>query len=270
MSLESAQIQQQQQHQHHQSPQGPNAFPSISLNPPPPGITSENLGRVNEEGKEGRRRRNEEDEENRRDHSHSLSESGDEIEMTNIHPIHSKYRSSLHTNPRAEPFSPRSFASLYAIPPRRNGWQRPFHPSQLVCWTSVIACWVIYAGLILPFIPDRDEVNSSTNAIANSGGGGRSTEFWVALFIYIGLIIIGIPSYIRVQQIDPRITTEESQEYAPNELSSRSTISMTGMSGSLSPNHFKQPSCDKCQVWMGPRTKHCHLCHKCIDGFDHR
>jgi len=145
-------------------------------------------------------------------------------------------------------------ASLYAIPPRKNGFQLPLHPSQLTVWFALAGSIIIYAALVLPFIPD------------DATDGGRTTEFWVCIFLYVGLFVLGFPAYIAVQGSDPRLTPAESAPYAQQQQQ------QTQQNGQpRNPHaHLQARVCDKCQLWMGPRTKHCHLCRKCIDGFDHQ
>lgn len=138
-----------------------------------------------------------------------------------------------------------SLASLYALPPRHNGLEPPWHPSQVMVWAAVLITLAVFFGLCLPFIPDDAD-----------GPRGRSTEYWVVLALYLGLALVGLPCYVVIQRGDPGLTPEEARPYAETGAPDKAGMPLARV-------------CQTCNLWMGPRTKHCHMCRKCIDGFDH-
>lgn len=135
-----------------------------------------------------------------------------------------------------------SLVRLYAVSPRRNGLQRPWHPSQVLVWGSLLVVFASYFGLLLPFIPSPE----------------HATLKWASLGIYLAFLAVGIPCYVKVQAIDPALRREESKpvpESVPpgGDPNARPVARL----------------CDRCHLWLQPRTKHCNLCRKCIAGFDH-
>ena len=181
-------------------------------------------------------------------------------------PLASVPLSVLPSASSTRPSSRSALANLYAVPARRNGFQKPFHPSQMLVWFVVLTTLAIYLALVLPFVP-------------RGSYAGRSAEFHVELMLYLALILVGLPCYIHVQRVDPGMKAEETQAYmeqgsAPGVMR-RESSGLAGPASSLAglgADHALAIGvarvCDTCDLWMGPRTKHCHLCRKCVDGFD--
>ena len=143
-------------------------------------------------------------------------------------------------------------ASLYALPPRRNGFQRPWHRSQIGVWFALLTTFLIWFALMLPFVP-------------RGSYAGRSAEFHIYNMLYIALIVVGMPFYWRVQSCDPGMTPQEMEPY----MEQGSMAGIVRRESAPGNDIGVARVCEKCDLWMGPRTKHCHLCRKCIDGFDH-
>lgn len=151
-------------------------------------------------------------------------------------------------------------AALYALPRRVHGFMRPFHSQQMLVWLAILVSLVAFLAVVLPFLP-RPQVD---------------TELWVYLAVYLALLSITLPLYARTETIDPVLTCAESDANAVAANAS-STLSRLGGGAAAAAaaavatgglvGHARM--CEKCAMWMGPRTKHCHICRKCISGFDH-
>lgn len=120
-------------------------------------------------------------------------------------------------------------------------------------WFALLLTFLIWFALMLPFVP-------------RGSYAGRSAEWHIYNVLYIALIVVGLPFYWRVQSCDPGMTAQEMEPYM--EQGSMAGIVRRDSAAPVNDIGVARV-CEKCDLWMGPRTKHCHLCRKCIDGFDH-
>ena len=142
---------------------------------------------------------------------------------------------------------------------RSNGLQRPLHPLQIASWIALAVCIIIYSTLVLPFAPTR-------------------VELIIFIAVYFGLFVLGLPPYIALSFGDPRLKSKHrlaplrpnQQPLPPSSHSipintQQHAHTHTALAGEVDGVSY----CPLCAVRQGPNTKHCYLCHKCIDGFDH-
>lgn len=118
---------------------------------------------------------------------------------------------------------------------RRNGFQWPLHPLQVLAWVIFGGDVVIFLVLCLPF--------------AGS-----------AIFI-AGLAVCHGASTVAVVVAAARTTGCNPQD--PHLSGLRDKLD------EMLDDDGVQPYCSLCNVPVHKRTKHCHACNKCVDVFDH-
>jgi len=129
---------------------------------------------------------------------------------------------------------------------RRHGLQAPLHPYQILVWTTILLSIIQFVTIVVPYHPG-------------------DLHLWIPSAIYGGLWIVGCSNFLWVSLTDPR-----------TKRTKRATTEMQSVEGQHSiPMHDPQENqpemteCTKCGAMKLPDTKHCNLCHKCIDDFDH-
>ena len=120
-----------------------------------------------------------------------------------------------------------SLASLYAIPARRNGFQRPWHPSQMLVWSGLCICLLLYLALCLPFVPREDG------------------ELFAMIFVYLGIFAAGLPCYIYVVACDPALTRAEAQPH----LERAAAAAMAAVEARSGSPMAMARACEKCNLF---------------------
>jgi len=116
---------------------------------------------------------------------------------------------------------------------RTNGFERPFHPLQLLSWVVFGSDVLIYIVFCLPII---DTVGA---------------KVVVALFYVASVVILVLATVkaTRCDPVDPHVQQPESE------------IPIEDMES--------LPYCTMCNVPVYARSKHCRACNKCVTVFDH-
>mmetsp|Transcript_110815 Transcript_110815/g.353096 ORF Transcript_110815/g.353096 Transcript_110815/m.353096 type:complete len:477 (+) Transcript_110815:164-1594(+) len=117
-------------------------------------------------------------------------------------------------------------------PKRRiNGFERPFHPLQVLAWVVFGTDVFIYVVFGLPLV------------------GESGARLAVALFYALSVVFLVVATYraTACDPSDPNIVVPPS--------AAEDTDSM--------------PFCGVCNVPVFVRSKHCRACSKCVDVFDH-
>lgn len=116
---------------------------------------------------------------------------------------------------------------------RVHGLQAPLERMQLIAWAMVITSIALFFGICLPFEPDN-------------------TRIAIYLVLYGVTFVIGFIAFLWVSLMDPASPALHN------------------------PNHAVVPdsdgmvrTCRHCNISMSPQTKHCNICKKCVDNFDH-
>ncbi|CAH0482004.1 unnamed protein product [Peronospora belbahrii] len=117
---------------------------------------------------------------------------------------------------------------------RKNGWETPFHVLQL-------ATWVVFPAIMALFFAFYTPILDKTLAIVLS-------------------IVYAITSLFTVISVSVCTGTDPSDDY----ILRQST--MTDTRESL-PN--ERVYCNVCMKYVNNQSRHCRLCDKCVDVFDH-
>lgn len=114
---------------------------------------------------------------------------------------------------------------------RTNGFQAPLHPLQVASWVVFAADILVFAVFCLPLI---------------SGALSR-----IACSVLFGLSTLGVLlSTFRATRVNP---VDRSLIVPPK----------------VDPDNTDFLYCTTCESYVLPRSKHCKLCRKCVDIFDH-
>jgi hypothetical protein len=114
---------------------------------------------------------------------------------------------------------------------RHTGFQRPLHQRQIAALSAFSYCFITW------FITDFPVLDSQLEK-----------PLLTAVFVLI--FAIGFVCYVRISTVDPKL--DRSTAYY---------LEVRTKEG----NRF----CSTCNDYMPFRTKHCKLCKKCVEGFDH-
>mmetsp|Transcript_1954 Transcript_1954/g.4447 ORF Transcript_1954/g.4447 Transcript_1954/m.4447 type:complete len:306 (-) Transcript_1954:94-1011(-) len=116
-------------------------------------------------------------------------------------------------------------------PMRKHGFERPFHPLQVLSWVVFGTDVVIYCCFGWPIIDTH------------------GAKVAVAIFYCssVALLVYFTSKATACDPIDPYVSLKES-------------------AGSV---HEDLPFCDMCGVPVQMRSKHCRVCNKCVSVFDH-
>ena len=120
--------------------------------------------------------------------------------------------------------------------PRRNGWQRPWHPQQVATWVGFLAYVAAFYKSICPHVASN-----------------------LALFCQIGYGIISLATAVSalfVTIIDPvdRAAAKEREARVQSRVYDLSDFPRI---------------CHICVIHTSKSTKHCGYCRKCVADFDH-
>ncbi|XP_046890847.1 palmitoyltransferase ZDHHC11 isoform X3 [Hypomesus transpacificus] len=143
---------------------------------------------------------------------------------------------------RTAPASSRSRNELVpASVPKVNGWSCPPHIFQLIGWMVYIYMVIVGFGIYIPLLPSLWKLAAySLIAIA----------FTVHLVAHIAAV-----------SIDPAHTNVRTKiDY---------TKSLPFFDRNKQPHVIHNLHCYLCDVQVGPEVKHCGVCHKCVENFDH-
>mmetsp|Transcript_43168 Transcript_43168/g.120098 ORF Transcript_43168/g.120098 Transcript_43168/m.120098 type:complete len:358 (-) Transcript_43168:296-1369(-) len=116
---------------------------------------------------------------------------------------------------------------------RTNGFERPFHPLQVLSWAVFGSDVFVYIVFCLPLI---DTVGA---------------KVLVALF-YISSVVILVLATVKATSCDP---ADPHVRLPDSELKAEDLETM--------------PYCTMCNVPVFSRSKHCRACNKCVTVFDH-
>jgi len=117
---------------------------------------------------------------------------------------------------------------------RAYGFQSPLHPRQLAAMFGFLWCLGVFSAIQAPVLP-----------------------LWT-LFLYYSSFIIGMGAFLVVSLTDPGLNRNDTRYSEKVESTSPGREVHEGVM-----------YCNTCQAYMPVRTKHCRLCHKCVEGFDH-
>ncbi|KAI5073470.1 hypothetical protein GOP47_0011483 [Adiantum capillus-veneris] len=120
---------------------------------------------------------------------------------------------------------------------RKNGWQPPFHPLQVVAIAVFFALVIVFYLFLLPFT-------------------GFSTIKQGALFLYTPTVCVVLVLYAWCVAINPA---------DPGVLGSSTTCNILRRHSHETPTLY----CTLCKVEILKNSRHCRSCDKCVDGFDH-
>jgi len=115
---------------------------------------------------------------------------------------------------------------------KRNGFQRPFHPLQVVSWVVFGSDVAIFAALFLPLLE------------------GHATQAVVGVFFALSVVslVASAAHATKCDPADPHIYNKETP---------------------LDPRKNSLYYCDSCNSNVSQRSKHCRACDKCVHNFDH-
>jgi len=116
---------------------------------------------------------------------------------------------------------------------RTHGFQRPFHPLQVLSWVVFGTDCFVYVVFALPLVETV------------------GAKVVVALFYVVSVIVLVVAT-AKATSCDPADPHVRSQE-AANKAEDADTM----------------PYCTMCNVPVHPRSKHCRACNKCVSTFDH-
>eukprot|EP00929_Paragymnodinium_shiwhaense_P029786 TRINITY_DN17002_c1_g1_i1.p1 TRINITY_DN17002_c1_g1~~TRINITY_DN17002_c1_g1_i1.p1 ORF type:complete len:351 (+),score=65.58 TRINITY_DN17002_c1_g1_i1:117-1169(+) len=119
---------------------------------------------------------------------------------------------------------------------RRHGFERPFHPLQVLSWFVFGLDLLVYVAVILPLV------------------GGRKQSVLILLGV-VAWLVVSVAALIRFtyratacDPSDPHLLQEEPL---------------------TDPEDWDRPFCGTCNMTVHERSKHCKSCDKCVDSFDH-
>ncbi|XP_077283196.1 uncharacterized protein LOC143909168 [Arctopsyche grandis] len=145
---------------------------------------------------------------------------------------------------RSEPLC--SFQDTQTAPEHRkwrriNGLQLPLHPQQVVGWLAIAA---FAAACFVVLVP----------ALASS-------LRWIALYVFITLFVLHLILHAVALVLDP--AEEELRKTNSHRI-------IPEFDRSKHAHVIENGRCHLCNIrTSGPRTKHCSVCNKCVDRFDH-
>ena len=123
---------------------------------------------------------------------------------------------------------------------RRNGLQWPPHPLQILGWIILLLVTLEMFGILIPALP-------LPIALACYAGFGMT---FITHYIVHGIAVA-------VDPCDPELRTK------PN-------IPVPEFDRSLHSHVIENGRCHLCNICIvSQRTKHCSICNKCVDRFDH-
>jgi len=119
-------------------------------------------------------------------------------------------------------------------PVRRCGFDRPFHPLQVLSWGVFALDVLTYAFVGLPLIAPR--VGLVLVAIC--------------YVVSVCVLIVATANATSCDPMDPRVANASQKDSGGEE-------------------DEELPYCPICDVMVAVRSKHCRTCNKCVDTFDH-
>lgn len=118
---------------------------------------------------------------------------------------------------------------------RKNGFQSPLNKYQILTWVALLWSVLVHYLVLVPSYPTQRD------------------QTYIAVQ-YAWFYIIGIPTFFYVSTYD---TTARYLR-----------MKLLGIpASSIGTQELRY--CDKCEVSMAPKTKHCGWCKKCVGYFDH-
>ncbi|KAM3613883.1 uncharacterized protein V6R79_006498 [Siganus canaliculatus] len=126
-------------------------------------------------------------------------------------------------------------------PPRMNGWTWPPQAFQVAAWLLYIYLGVVSFGIYIPLLPvPWNHVTYAITAVA----------FVLHFFMHIAAVTI-----------DPAdASVRAKQSYSSP---------MPFFDRTKQPHVIQDLRCYLCDVKVGPKVKHCGVCNKCVEDFDH-
>lgn len=116
---------------------------------------------------------------------------------------------------------------------RTNGFERPFHPLQVISWVVFGSDVFIYIVFCLPLI---DTAGAKV----------------VVALCYIVSVVVLVLATVKATACDP---ADPHVRLSDSELPAEDVVTM--------------PYCTMCNVPVYARSKHCRACNKCVTVFDH-
>ncbi|TWW79287.1 putative palmitoyltransferase ZDHHC11 [Takifugu flavidus] len=130
---------------------------------------------------------------------------------------------------------------ILSKPPRINGWSWPLQPFQVLGWLLYGYLAIVSFGIYIPLLPlPWNHLVSALTALA---------------------FIVHFFTHIAAATIDPAdASVRAKQNYSsPMPLYDRSKQAHV----------IQDLRCYLCDIKVGPKVKHCGVCNKCVEDFDH-
>ncbi|XP_047635277.1 uncharacterized protein LOC125126183 isoform X2 [Phacochoerus africanus] len=147
-------------------------------------------------------------------------------------------RSARQVLPEAQPTEEKT-----VVPPgvsRVNGWSKPLHKFQVVCWVVFFALTFTNFGIFIPLLPPY----------------WRYTAYGVTGSIFLFHLVV----HIVAVSINPAEKSVRQKNYLePMPVFDRSKHAHV----------IQDLYCLLCEINVDSKTKHCSACNKCVSGFDH-
>lgn len=130
---------------------------------------------------------------------------------------------------------------------RKNGWSLPLHPLQILSWIFYFLFGGIYFGFMIPMLPAQSLIQL------------------LALITNAVLFILHLIFLLLCISINPADNNVIKRHFSSSERKIRPSEFDRTKHAHVIENQF----CYICEVTVGPKAKHCSICNKCIDDFDH-
>jgi hypothetical protein len=157
---------------------------------------------------------------------------------------------------------------------RRNGFQWPLDPQQVASWVFFAAFIVTTAAIVVPILP-------GSSAWAFAAVYGALSLLTLVMTVRttasdgLDLCVLGEKPSMPERPVEPPIKAPPTAR--PKRPSSRpfvlwldATVRPWAGSGlDAAPMAEDLSYCYLCQVGVKRNSKHCRLCRKCVDNFDH-
>eukprot|EP00127_Corallochytrium_limacisporum_P004487 Clim_evm14s165 gene=Clim_evmTU14s165 len=141
-------------------------------------------------------------------------------------------------------------------PLRKNGFEMPLHPRQVLSWIILVACFVLILGALSPTLKNA---GMKTLAIF--------TEVYLSIFLALHVIVNCTATIIDPADRHIYVKEEEDIGYNDNEAIAGDRAVEEGELGEN--QRDLTVMCQWCRKMVEKKSKHCRTCNKCVASFDH-